>query len=80
MALLITFEPGNWYFANGNAAIDPSTTGGVFIYSEELKPVSYVLSQLVSGGIARTGPSVEPTAGKITAQYVSIKPRLLIIK
>lgn len=33
------------------------TTGGVFIYSEELKPVSYVLLQLVSGGIARTGVS-----------------------
>jgi ABC-type glycerol-3-phosphate transport system permease component len=33
------------------------TTGGVFIYSEELKPVSYVLSQLVSAGIARTGVS-----------------------
>jgi len=33
------------------------TTGGVFIYSEELKPISYVLSQLVSGGIARTGVS-----------------------
>ncbi len=33
------------------------TTGGVFIYSEEFKPVSYVLSQLVSGGIARTGVS-----------------------
>ena len=33
------------------------TTGGIFIYSEELKPVSYVLSQLVSGGIARTGVS-----------------------
>ena len=33
------------------------TTGGVFIYSEELKPVAYVLSQLVSGGIARTGVS-----------------------
>lgn len=31
------------------------TTGGVFIYSEELKPLSYVLSQLASGGIARTG-------------------------
>lgn len=31
------------------------TTGGVFIYSEELKPLSYVLSQLVSGGIPRTG-------------------------
>jgi ABC-type glycerol-3-phosphate transport system permease component len=33
------------------------TTGGIFIYSEELKPVSYVLTQLVSGGIARTGVS-----------------------
>ena len=33
------------------------TTGGVFIYSEELKPLSYVLNQLVSGGIARTGVS-----------------------
>ncbi|HOV40904.1 MAG TPA: carbohydrate ABC transporter permease, partial [Oscillospiraceae bacterium] len=33
------------------------TTGGIFIYSEELKPVSYVLAQLVSGGIARTGVS-----------------------
>ena len=31
------------------------TTGGVFIYSEELKPLSYVLSQLISGGISRTG-------------------------
>lgn len=31
------------------------TTGGVFIYSEELQPLSYVLSQLVSGGISRTG-------------------------
>ena len=33
------------------------TTGGVFIYSEELKPLSYVLAQLVSGGISRTGVS-----------------------
>lgn len=32
-------------------------TGGVFIYSEELKPLSYVLSQIVSSGIARTGVS-----------------------
>lgn len=31
------------------------TTGGVFIYSEELKPLSYVLSQLANGGISRTG-------------------------
>ncbi len=33
------------------------TTGGVFIYSEELKPLSYVLSQIISSGIARTGVS-----------------------
>lgn len=33
------------------------TTGGVFIYSEELKPLSYVLSQIVGSGIARTGVS-----------------------
>lgn len=33
------------------------TTGGIFIYSEELKPLSYVLTQLISGGIARTGVS-----------------------
>lgn len=33
------------------------TTGGVFIYDERLKPLSYVLSQIVSSGIARTGVS-----------------------
>lgn len=33
------------------------TTGGTFIYSEELKPLSYVLSQIVSSGISRTGVS-----------------------
>lgn len=31
------------------------TTGGTFIYSETLKPVSYMLSQIIAGGIARTG-------------------------
>lgn len=31
------------------------STGGGFIYSENLKPVSYALSQVVGGGIARTG-------------------------
>lgn len=30
-------------------------TGGTFIYSEELKPVSYALSQITGAGIARTG-------------------------
>jgi ABC-type glycerol-3-phosphate transport system permease component len=30
-------------------------TGGTFIYTENLKPVSYMLSQIIAGGIARTG-------------------------
>ena len=30
-------------------------TGGNFIYSETLKPISYSLSQIIGGGIARTG-------------------------
>jgi ABC-type glycerol-3-phosphate transport system permease component len=30
-------------------------TGGTFIYSETLKPVSFMLSQVISGGVARTG-------------------------
>lgn len=30
-------------------------TGGTFIYSENLKPISYALSQIIGGGIARTG-------------------------
>ncbi|MDR0554188.1 MAG: carbohydrate ABC transporter permease [Treponema sp.] len=30
-------------------------TGGTFIYSETLKPVSYMLSQIIGGGVARTG-------------------------
>lgn len=30
-------------------------TGGNFIYSENLKPVSYMLSQITSSGISRTG-------------------------
>lgn len=32
-----------------------ATTGGQYIYSENLKPLSYALSQIVGGGIARTG-------------------------
>jgi ABC-type glycerol-3-phosphate transport system permease component len=31
------------------------TTGGGYIYSEKLKPVSYALSQIVNAGVARTG-------------------------
>lgn len=31
------------------------TTGGSFIYTEKLKPVSYALSQIVNAGVSRTG-------------------------
>lgn len=31
------------------------TTGGTYIYSEKLKPLSYALSQIVDSGVARTG-------------------------
>lgn len=31
------------------------TTGGSFIYTEKLKPVSYALSQIVNSGVSRTG-------------------------
>jgi ABC-type glycerol-3-phosphate transport system permease component len=31
------------------------TTGGVFLRSEQLKPLSYALNQIVAGGIARAG-------------------------
>jgi ABC-type glycerol-3-phosphate transport system permease component len=32
-----------------------ANTGGTFIYSEELKPVSYALSQIAQGSIERAG-------------------------
>lgn len=31
------------------------TTGGIFIYKEQLKPLPYVMSQIMTGGIARAG-------------------------
>lgn len=31
------------------------TSGGTFIYSEELKPLSFALSQIAASGVARTG-------------------------
>lgn len=31
--------------------------GGTYIYSEQLKPLSYALHQIVAGGVARTGTS-----------------------
>ncbi len=30
-------------------------TGGMFIYTEKLKPLSYAIAQIVDGGVARTG-------------------------
>lgn len=50
------------------------TTGGVFIYSEELKPLSYVLSQLVNGGISRTG-----VASAVTLIMMSVPITVFII-
>ena len=38
-----------------------TATGGNFIYSEELKTLTYALNQVVSGGIARTGVSAAVT-------------------
>ena len=35
--------------------------GGSFIFTESLKPLSYALSQIVAGGIARTGTSAAVT-------------------
>lgn len=35
--------------------------GGNYIFTENLKPLSYALSQIVNGGIARTGTSAAVT-------------------
>jgi ABC-type glycerol-3-phosphate transport system permease component len=32
-----------------------TTTGGVFLRSEQLKPLNFAMSQIVGGGIARAG-------------------------
>jgi ABC-type glycerol-3-phosphate transport system permease component len=32
-----------------------STTGGVFLRSEELKPLSFAMNQIARGGVARAG-------------------------
>jgi ABC-type glycerol-3-phosphate transport system permease component len=32
-----------------------NTDGGVYIYSEQLKPVSYALHQIIAQGVARAG-------------------------
>lgn len=33
----------------------------MYIYSEQLKTIDYALSQILAGGIARTGPSMAAT-------------------
>ncbi len=50
------------------------TTGGNFIYSENLKPVSYMLSQIISGGIARTG-----TASAVSLIMMAVPIAVFII-
>jgi len=35
--------------------------GSMYIYSEQLKTIDYALSQILAGGIARTGPSMAAT-------------------
>lgn len=50
------------------------TTGGTFIYSEKLKPVSYMLSQIISGGISRTG-----TASAVSLIMMAVPITVFII-
>lgn len=50
------------------------TTGGNFIYSENLKPVSYMLSQIIAGGIARTG-----TASAVSLIMMAVPIAVFII-
>ena len=49
------------------------TTGGVFLRSEQLKPLSYALNQIVTGGIARVGP------GSAVAMFMMIVPIVIFI-
>ncbi len=49
-------------------------TGGTFLYSERLKPVSYMLSQVVSGGISRTG-----AASAVTLIMMSVPIAVFVI-
>lgn len=48
--------------------------GGNYIFTENLKPLSYALSQIVSGGVARTG-----TAAAVTAIMLIIPITVFII-
>jgi len=50
------------------------TDGGTFIFTENLKPLSYALSQIVAGGVARTG-----TASAVTVIMLIIPITVFII-
>lgn len=50
------------------------TDGGTYIFTENLKPLSYALSQIVNGGIARTG-----TAAAVTVIMLIIPITVFII-
>lgn len=45
-------------------------TGGSFIYTEKLKPVSYALSQIVNSGVARTGVASAVTLIMLTVPII----------
>ena len=48
--------------------------GGSYIFTENLKPLSYALSQIVSGGVARTG-----TAAAVTVIMLIVPITVFII-
>lgn len=50
------------------------TDGGSYIFTENLKPLSYALSQIVNGGVARTG-----TAAAVTVVMLIIPITVFII-
>lgn len=49
-------------------------TGGSFIYEEKLKPISHALSQIVGGGVARTG-----VAAAVTLMMIMVPLSIFII-
>ena len=51
-----------------------ATDGGSYIFTENLKPLSYFLSQVVSGGVARTG-----TAAAVTVVMLIVPITVFII-
>jgi len=50
------------------------TDGGNYIFTENLKPLSYALRQIVAGGIARTG-----TAAAVTVIMLIVPLTVFII-